>query len=149
MRVVSPTGRPALVILVLTFLACCPACSNGRKPVYPVRARLLVDGRPAAQAQVLLHPAENTPDAPRPAGQTDDQGYFTLTTYTKDDGAPEGDYAVTVTWFRVFRAGRSPRADLVRANVLPQRYARPDNSRLKVTVAKGENELPAINLTSR
>ncbi len=136
-------------LVVLALVALCPACSNGRKPVYPVRARVLVDGKPAVQAQVLFHPSENTPEAPRPTGQTDDQGYFNLTTYANGDGAPEGDYAVTVTWFRVFPTGNQRNAELVRHNVLPRRYAVPDSSRLKATVSKGENELPPLQLTSR
>ena len=90
MRVASAAGRFVSYLAVLALVACCPACSNSRKPVYPVRARLLVDGKPAAQAQVLFHPSENSPEDAAPAGQTDDQGYFKLTTYANGDGAPGG-----------------------------------------------------------
>jgi hypothetical protein len=124
----------------------CSACSSDRKPVQPVRGQILVDGRPAAQAQVLFHPAEGGDDAPRPTGQTDDQGYFHLTSYRKGDGAPEGNYTVTVTWFRVFARGRD---DVVRYNVLPPRYAASQSSRLRATVAKGKNELTPLQLYSR
>lgn len=144
MRVPFLAGRPAfLAVLALTVF--CPACSSSRKPVHPVRGQLLVDGRPAAQAQVLFHPATKDPESLQPAGQTDDQGYFDLTTYAKSDGAPEGDYTVTVTWFRIFRQGD----EAVRHNVLPRRYAVPESSRLKVTVNKGKNELTALQLSSR
>jgi hypothetical protein len=152
MRVASAGGRPALfprrllpTLVVLTLAALCPACSSGRKPVHPVRGQVLVDGKPAAKAQVLLHPAEGGQNEPHPTGQTDDQGYFTLTSYTNGDGAPEGDYAVTVTWFRVFGG----REEVVRRNVLPPRYAAPQSSQLRVTIAKGNNELTPLQLRSR
>lgn len=134
---------PLGVVLALSLL--CSACSSGRKPVQPVRGQILVDGQPAAQAQVLLHPAEGSNDDPRPTGQTDDQGYFQLTSYAKDDGAPQGSYHVTVTWFRVWDSGR----EVVRYNALPQRYADPKSSQLQVSVAKGQKELTPLDLTSR
>jgi 5-hydroxyisourate hydrolase-like protein (transthyretin family) len=131
---------------VLTLAALSPACSSGRKPVNPVRGQILVNGKPAAQAQVLLHPVEGGQSEPHPTGQTDDQGNFTLTSYANGDGAPEGSYAVTVTWFRVAAGGRN---EVVRYNALPQRYAVPESSQLRVTIAKGNNELTPLQLYSR
>lgn len=142
-----PTPRWLLSTLIVPALALlCSACSSGRKPVHPVRGQILVDGSPAAQAQVLFHPAEGGNDDPHPAGQTDAQGYFHLTSYAKGDGAPEGSYIVTVTWFHVFGGGRQ---EVVRYNVLPKRYAAPQSSQLRVTVAKGNNELNTLQLNSR
>ncbi len=144
----SPRGLgPVVGILALTAL--CPACSSGRKPVHPVRGQVLVNGKPADHAQVLLHPVEGGSEAAeivRPAGQTDDQGYFNVTSYLNSDGAPEGDYTVTVTWFRVARSGPN---EVVRYNALPRRYAAPQTSQLRVTVNKGTNELTPLQLYSR
>jgi hypothetical protein len=152
MRDTPAAGRPARVprrfhslLAILALAVLCPACSSGRKAVNPVRGQILVDGKPAAQAQVLFHPAGKADEQLQPAGQTDDQGYFNLTTYANGDGAPEGDYTVTVTWFRVFRQGD----EVSSRNVLPRRYAVPESSLLKVTVNKGKNELSALQLTSR
>jgi hypothetical protein len=147
MRLASTVCRPTLFSLVVLALALlCSACSSGRKPVNPVRGQILVDGKPAANAQVLFHPAEGDNDDPHPTGQTDDQGYFHLTSYTNSDGAPEGSYIVTVTWFRVFGGGRQ---EIVSRNVLPNRYAVPQSSQLRATVAKGNNELNPLQLSSR
>lgn len=132
-----------LLVLVLTLL--CSACSSGRKPVQQVRGQILVDGKPAAQAQVLFHPAEGGNDAPHPTGQTDDEGYFNLTSYVNGDGAPPGDYLVTVTWFRVYTGGQ----EVVRYNALPPRYANPKSSQLQASVAKGNDELSPLQLYSR
>lgn len=146
MRIASVVCRRTLSSLVVLALALlCSACSSGRKPVHPVRGQILVDGKPAGSAQVLFHPAEGSDDDLRPTGQTDDEGYFHLTSYANGDGAPEGNYVVTVTWFRVFKSGQ----EVVRYNALPQRYATPQNSQLRVTVAKGNNELDPLQLTSR
>jgi hypothetical protein len=147
MRLASTVSRPTLSSLVVLALALlCSACSSGRKPVHPVHGQILVDGQPAANAQVLFHPAEGGKEEPHPTGQTDDQGYFHLTSYANGDGAPEGSYVVTVTWFRVFGGGRQ---EIVRQNVLPRRYAAPQSSQLRVTVAKGNNELNPLQLYSR
>jgi hypothetical protein len=132
--------------MVLTLALLCSACSSGRKPVNPVHGQILVDGKPAANAQVLFHPAEGGNDDLKPTGQTDDQGYFHLTSYANGDGAPEGGYIVTVTWFRVYGG---PGQEVVRYNALPQRYAAPQSSQLRAAVAKGNNELDPLQLSSR
>jgi hypothetical protein len=113
--------------------------------VHKVHGQILVDGQPAVQAQVLFHPAEGGDDAPKPTGQTDEQGYFNLTSFVNGDGAPEGGYLVTVTWFRVYQRGQ----EVVRYNALPPRYANPQSSQLQVSVAKGNNELSPLQLYSR
>jgi hypothetical protein len=133
------------LLVILALAALCPACSSGRKPVHKVHGQVFVDGRPAAQAQVLLHPTGNDAEELRPAGQTDDQGHFQLTSYINGDGAPAGDYAVTVTWFRVYQA----RGDVVRYNALPPRYAAAQTSQLRATVNKGDNSLSPFKLSSR
>lgn len=155
MRVASGAGRPApfhrrrvSVLVVLSLLVFVSACSSGRKPIYPVKGQVLVNGKPAANAQILFHPAEDTPEQLCPTGHTDDEGYFTLTSYVKGDGAPEGNYNVTVTWFRVWRGNRAD-ADVLRYNALPQHYAQPNSSPLHAKVNKGKNDLPALQLWVR
>jgi hypothetical protein len=136
-------------LLSLSLALLVPACSKpAHKPVYPVRGRVLLDGRPAPRAIVTFHPA-GAGEELRPSAQTDDQGYFTLTSYGGGDGAPAGDYAVTVTWFRSF-AGRNPaEGDESTRNVLPPRYASPATSQLRATVSQGPNELPAFQVRAR
>jgi hypothetical protein len=138
----------ALPLLSLVLFV--PACSHGsRKAVYPVRGQILVQGRPAARATVTFHPAGDAPDDLRPSAQTDDQGYFTLTSYANGDGAPEGDYAVTVTCFRAFATRNPSEGDENTRNLLAPRYANPATSQLKATVSRGNNELPPFQVGSR
>jgi hypothetical protein len=139
-----------LRFLVLFALFLSPACArSGRKPVYPVQGRVVVHGRPAAQVQVTLHPLDDSdPTAIQPVGLADEQGRFTLTTYRQGDGAPAGDYGVTVQWFlAVPSPDRS--GEYVTVNHLPARYGQVQSSGLRVTVSPGRNELPPFELSAR
>jgi hypothetical protein len=80
----------------------------------------------------------------KPIAFTDAEGRFALTTLHSGDGAPPGDYAITVE----LRAARTVGEEVVRdgRNLLPPRYARPQESGLKCQVTEGENELPSIEL---
>ena len=133
-------------LFVLALAALCPACAkSGRQPVYPVRGQVLVRGRPAAWAQVTFHPLDDGgPDAVRPVGHVDQQGRFRLTTYADGDGAPAGEYRVTVQWFLATRARGGDEYRSV--NYLPARYGRAETSGLRATVTPGANDLPAIEL---
>ena len=64
-------------------------------------------------------------------------GSFALSTYTANDGAPAGEYAVTVVWWNppVDAEGKPG------PNLLPQRYAKPETTPLKAVVKAGPNEV--------
>ncbi len=144
---------PRRLILALAcagLVALVPACSKGsRKQVYPVRGQVLLQGRPVAQAIVTFHPAAAAADDPRPSAQTDEQGYFTLGSYTHDDGAPAGEYTVSVTCFRSSAPRTASEGDQTTRNVLPPRYANPTTSQLRATVSAGPNDIPPFQVLSR
>lgn len=118
-----------------------------RLPVYPVRGKVLYQGQPAAGAFVSFHPA--VPDAKLPVGpraMVNSDGIFVLSTYTKEDGAPAGNYAVTVEWRKPVQ--RPDGETEPGPNLLPSRYQNPKTSGLRATVsAQSENELPPFQLT--
>jgi hypothetical protein len=146
----ASSGRRRLVALLSLSLALLvPACSKGGPKVYPVRGQVLVEGRPAARATITFHPVGGAAEGLRPSAQTDEQGYFRLTSYAGGDGAPEGEYAVTVTWFRAFAARNLSEGDENTRNLLPPRYANPATSQLKATVTKDTNELPPFQVRAR
>jgi hypothetical protein len=125
-------------------------CGGGRKPVYPVEGQVFVDGKAAARAVVTFHPVGDTgTTAVLPVGHADETGKFTLTSYRENDGAPEGEYDVTVTWHLATRTpGRSE--DYVPKNYLPARYASPETAKLRVTVSRdGPNTLEPFQLHTR
>jgi hypothetical protein len=140
-------------VLALAFLAVAlltPACSrNSHKPVHPVRGQVLLEGKPAAGATVAFHPVGGAAEAPRPSAQTDDQGFFSLTSYASGDGAPEGEYAVTVTWFRPYTTRNLSDGDPNTRNVVPARYANPATTELRATVSTGDNELQPFRVRVR
>jgi hypothetical protein len=134
----------ALAVPALFLSSCGDA---GRRPVYPAHGRVLFEGQPMPNAQVILHPLSlDDNDHPvRPTGRVGADGSVTLTTFTAGDGAPEGEYAVTVDLRR-----RPPDAEGdVTQSVLPARYLKPDTSPLRVRIKKGTNELAPFELTRR
>jgi hypothetical protein len=94
---------------------------------------------------VSLHPVEPPPageEAVHPIGYADEQGNFKLTTYETNDGAPPGQYKVTIIWFKEVeeRMGEQP-------NLLPAKYSNPETSNLTVTITEGPTVLEPFNLT--
>jgi hypothetical protein len=125
----------------------CCSCGPARKPVYPVHGEVRVNGRAPVHAQVGFFPVNDAgPDVVHPIGQVDDQGRFTLTSYAKGDGAPEGEYRVTVAWF--LATGRLD-DDAPPVNYLPGAYARPDSTPLRAVVAKGGVQLQPFELKTK
>jgi hypothetical protein len=117
--------------------------NGSRLRVHPAQGRVTLDGKPMRDATIFLHPVGvKDPRFPRPRAVVGKDGTFVLGTYRKGDGAPAGDYKVTVQWFSS-TAGGAPR------NVLPARYASAETSGLLVRIQQGENQLPPIQLTTR
>lgn len=140
--------RRGLALAVLIGALSCSACGKKQTPVYPVSGAVLVDGQPAPRATITLHPVvDSGPEKHRPTAQVDEQGKFELTTFRKGDGAPEGEYRVTVVWYVATRV--SPNDDPIPINQLPPRYARAETSQLKAIVSKGNNVLQPFNLEVR
>ena len=131
----------AAVAMLLTL--CCGSCTkrNGRVPVYPVRGQVFVGNQPAAKAFVVFHPAgEQGPQALRPYGHVAKDGSFQLTTYEADDGAPAGDYLVSVVWLAP-GGGEDP------PDLLKGRYRNADASALRATIREGPTEIAPFKLT--
>lgn len=136
--------RLALPLLLLA--GCAP---SDRLPVYPVRGQVLDARRqPAADALVVFHPLSADGEAAvRPLAYADAQGNFTLTTYQQGDGAPAGEYAVTLEWREKRRTPFA--ADGEGADRLQGRYRDPASSPFRFTVKEqSQNDLPAIVLAS-
>jgi len=133
-------SRRGLVLFAVLGLAV--GCSSdapklNEKPVHKVRGQVLVNDKPAAGAFVLFIPVNEAAGStdPRPRATADDNGHFVISTYGDGDGAPAGEYRVTVTW---------PDGNDVEDR-LNGRYS-PANSKLKATVKDGPNELPVYKL---
>lgn len=140
-------AREWVTAIVLATIGTLPGIgcgkSENRVPVHPVQGAIQFRGQPAHGAFVLLHPKNAAAGVPNPRATVAQDGSFVVSTFDGNDGAPEGDYIVTVQWYRPVKQGN----DLVGGpNVLPARYASPRTSDVIVHIAAGENQLAPIQL---
>ena len=133
----------AALIVCMAALAGCSEAPPNRPPVFPVKGSITVKGQPPAGALVALHPRSPAEGTPNPRANVAKDGSFSVSTYATADGAPEGDYVLTVLWYKPVIKG----VDVVAGpNVIPANYANPNTSDLNVSVKPVENALPAIAL---
>lgn len=143
----SPSGlaAPTALLMAVVLVGCSSEKHDGRKAVFPVRGKLLVDHQPAPGAMIVLHPVNAAAQSERPFGKANSDGTFELTTYEGQDGAPAGEYVVTAEWqFSADKDAPGPWP-----NALPPQFADPKRSELKVTIAPGPNDLQPLSLTRR
>ncbi|HEX3147777.1 MAG TPA: hypothetical protein VHR66_06810 [Gemmataceae bacterium] len=91
--------RLPIIVMTCGLLAGCHDDGSAAS-VYPVQGSLVIDDRPAVSARVAFHPIDPSVNAFCPVGIVGPDGSFHLTTRTADDGAPAGDYIVTVIWYK-------------------------------------------------
>ncbi len=148
----SPHPRPSTARIVLVAcLALVPlACgepSEKRAPLFPASGKVTFEGKPLPGAFVLLRKAAPDPDVPSPNAITGEDGSFVLTTYENQDGAPAGDYVVTISTAprpvekRVSLKKAEPHVDLLKG-----KYADPKSSGLRATIKPGSNALEPFEL---
>lgn len=144
------------VLIVVSVLAVCLAgvigCGKGRPGTVRVTGVVTLDGSPVEGASVTFYPAEGG----RPAsGTTDAQGKFTLTTFESGDGAPPGNYNVTVIKMAGGKATADEQAgsgeealmgaeDTEGVSLLPAKYGNVKTSGLSVEVKAG---MEPVNLS--
>jgi len=136
--------RSLIAVLAAVMVSClgCEKAEN-RVPVHPVSGAIKFRGQAPAGAFVSLHPKQATQGVPNPRATVAKDGSFTVTTFDGNDGAPEGDYVLTVQWYKPVKQGN----DLVGGpNVLPPKYASPRTSDVQIKVAASENRLQPIQL---
>jgi hypothetical protein len=134
-----------LLGFVLGMVLLVPSCTRSRrKPVYPVRGQVLVQGKPAAELFVYFRPADEAdPDPIIAYGQVDAAGSFELSTYVAKDGAPAGEYVVTFEWPL---QGGPTKEDFQGPDRLKGRYKDPKTSKFHVRIEPKVNELAPFQL---
>ena len=81
---------------------------------------------------------------PGPVGTTDASGQFQLRSYEDGDGAPAGEFKVTIVWPAPPPPDATGVFDL--KDRLGGRYANPQTSKLTAQVAEGGGEIPPFEL---
>jgi hypothetical protein len=101
----------------------------GRKATHPVKGKVYLDGCALPNASIVFYEV-NSGDMKasirRGDALSDFDGSFVLSSYTANDGAPVGDYVVTVT---------GPAASNA-----PEKYGKPQTSDVRVSVKAGSND---------
>lgn len=112
---------------------------------HPVRGTVIYDGTPAAGVIVVLYPETGTIDPPPPAfpnGVTGPDGTFSISTYGKGDGAPEGGYQIVLKWPPEKKDENEEQRDEDRLFG----WYDPPHSRLSYRVKPGDNTIPTLKL---
>lgn len=142
--------RPASLVLGGILLAGCdePVDPNVRA-VFPASGKILYRGKPIPDATVCLHPVTPFSDgkpAVVPRAEVNKNGEFTFTTYRTHDGAPVGEYCVTVSWLGPLEGIDEDAEDRLR-ELLPQKYVNARTTDLRFAVSdQASNELPEIQI---
>jgi len=143
-------AKRKLALLVLLpalagIVGCGSAVDPDRVPVFPATGQITFPGKSLSGAFVVLYPqGAKASSELRPRGNVTEDGKFSLSTYETNDGAPAGEYKVTVVCRSLVKR---PGGDIVAGpNVLPKQYSKPDSSPVVVRIAEGDNFLPPIKL---
>ncbi len=88
--------RLGIVLATLVVVSC--GDTRNIPKVYPVMGKIQVNGQPAAECQIVLNWVKEEKRPATPQGLTNENGEFQLTSFVGNDGAPEGEYVVTIEW---------------------------------------------------
>ena len=136
------------LILATGVAAILAGCGGPSGPVcHPVRGQVRWNNQPLAEALVTFHPSLGGPATSKPFAHTDSQGNFSLTSLRAGDGAPAGEYAITVELRELRQVGEEAVRD--GRNLLPARFASPQESGLRHVVVEGENIIPPLEIPVR
>ncbi len=150
---------PWVLLLAGTILL--PSCSNSLEehpPLYPVKGKVILDGKPMTGGTIIFEYAGEGADAPKGAGggpfratSKIKEGTFIINGYAGSEGMPAGNYKVGI----LATQGRSEDNLFGREVVLPKKgksavslsqYADPKTSKLTAQVSKDEPNEPVFDL---
>lgn len=140
-------ARPLAAVAVLVPMLGCGGypLPEGAKKVFVVRGELKFQGAPMDGAVVTFYtdPPTAGTSSLSPTGTADESGKYALTTYLKDDGAPEGNYRVTIYW--PMKTGGNAAKKEIDEPLPPDRlqyaYSHPKTTTLKAKVESKENTI--------
>ncbi|HWB07736.1 MAG TPA: hypothetical protein VG826_00730 [Pirellulales bacterium] len=140
-------GWQMLAVGCLVLPGCAKRPSVDHLPTFVASGRVFYGGKAAEGAEVQLwavggDPALNLKLAGAcPHATVEADGSFRLTTYSTGDGAPAGDFALTIRWPLPPPPGREVGQDRFGG-----RYADPARPLRQVRISAADNVLEAIRL---
>jgi hypothetical protein len=104
-------------------------CGGSEPRLVPVAGKVMIDGKPLAYGTITVVPTNG-----RPAyGQIGEDGSFSLTTRSLNDGCIAGEHKLEITARRIISAG-------AQEWLAPKRYASAETSGLTLIVDKPEKD---------
>jgi hypothetical protein len=139
-----------LIVAISLVASSCRDDEPYRKPTYPVRGVVTVDGvTPDSSVQVQCH-NQGPVDAEHPTysqAETNPDGSFAISTYELGDGLPAGQYVLTFSWqtFDLFTRGYTG------PDKLNGRYSDPQTSPFKLDIKEGSGpiDMGEVKLTTK
>lgn len=132
-----------LVVALILVVGCGKAVERETVPVFPASGAITFRGQPIPGASITLHPVTPVENVPKPRANVAKDGTFNLRTYGAETGAPEGEYKVTVLWYKPIKNGPDFTSG---PNVIPPKYTQPETTDIQVRIAAEQNNLPTIQL---
>jgi len=131
-------------LLLMVMVGC--SASDSRLATNPATGKVMFKkNTPAVDALVVFHPSspgfEKEIDSKKPFARVKEDGTFTLTTYEDGDGAPTGEYGVTIDWRvkgKESKFAMNTEGGNGTKSMLSSKYGNPQQPFIKVTVKKGE-----------
>jgi hypothetical protein len=125
----------------------CGKRNGGRGALYPAEGQVLLDEEPLAGAIVTLYPRGVSDEKAKPSqATTGPDGKFRVGTFSAEDGAPAGEYAVTVIRYPMKKQGDGGYA--AGSNDVPKKYASLATTDLHIQLGEGKREIPPLALLS-
>lgn len=140
-------SRTVLVIIVGLNGGGCGSSTTKELATFPVTGLIKVNGKSPERAEIRLKPRVPLEDPKRrsvePYAIVESDGSFQVSTYQDGDGAPPGEYAVTVIWPEITVEGGE---EVYGRDRLGHAFADPRKPVVTIEVIEGENEIPNIEL---
>lgn len=140
----------AIVVATCVTMMSFPGCGRRTQKsieTYPVSGAIFVNGKPPVRAEIRLKPKVPLQDPLKrsiePYAIVEEDGSFHVSTYDDADGAPAGQYAVTVVWPLITVDGGE---ETIGPDRLGRKFADPNQPVTTIEVVEDENEIPAIQL---
>ncbi len=137
----SAGGR---VLVAGALVALVSSCSSKGPRLYSVTGMVRINGEPARDVNIMFTPVtplEGVTEPLSPSAVTGDDGTYHLMSFKPGDGAPAGDYQVTVS-YPMSRFNKH----LNGVDRLKGKFANPKTSGLTAKVEPKSNELAPFDL---
>ena len=140
------------LVFCTVILGCAEESSfKATVPVFPASGKILHLGKPLAGVILIFHSTDVNQKIKSQA-TTDNDGKFVATTFKTADGAPEGDYTITLVVPN--NESDSTREDAATERqirkegpvLFPSKYQNPATSPLKVKVTKNQPDLGILEI---